>query len=89
LAAAVEKIVETLGRGPINRWFDGGGLGPSGWVWLGPMGHRSAASYLALLSVTQCSNWHKMISPEPVVTKGHSSDPPVSFIAGPLVSDPK
>jgi hypothetical protein len=36
--ATVEKMVKTLGCGPINRWFGGGGLGPSGWVWLGPLG---------------------------------------------------
>jgi hypothetical protein len=39
--------------------------------------------------VTQNSDGHKMISLGPVATKGHSSDVPISFIACPLVSDPK
>jgi hypothetical protein len=46
-------------------------------------------SYSALLSVTQSSDGHTVISPQPVATMGHSSDLPISFIASPLVSDPK
>jgi hypothetical protein len=38
-------------------------------------------SYSALLSVTQSSDGHMVISPRPVATKGHSSDLLISFIA--------
>jgi hypothetical protein len=39
--------------------------------------------------VTQSRDGHKMMSPGPIATKGHNSDLLISFIAGPLVSDPK
>jgi hypothetical protein len=39
--------------------------------------------------VTQSSNGHIVISLRPIAAKGHISDLLISFIASPLVSDPK
>jgi hypothetical protein len=41
------------------------------------------------LLLTQSSDGHMVISPGHVATKGHNMDLLISFIAGPLISDPK